>query len=207
VAVIALLAVAAVHAAAIPDGKTWWCTGAGCEREEITCGAVSGVPGAKCASLASVWVATAQDRRTGHWKRVARSTEDACKAVVATSFKHDRSVSACVAVAATDPVPPERSLVPKGKGWVCYSNGLNDLGSQMGISSPSRCFRSERECHYMHYGTGGAVITTLDDTGCTPQKTAWVMTTNDGYEAAESQADCEKERKGAEDRTACAELK
>jgi hypothetical protein len=202
--VIALLAVAALHTAALPDGDTWWCSNSGCDREAFVCPAGET---SMCAQHASVWVATAQDRKSGRWKFIAYVDEAACKAAVATTFKRDRSVSACAKVGKTDPQPPDATLVPKGKGWFCQQGGFH------GLVASSSCFRAEAACHKATPPAppppppGTAVIGDVQRDTCAAQATAWVVTDGATSYALESASSCKAARAFVAGHSACAELK
>jgi hypothetical protein len=205
-----------LHKTTIPDGERWFCapenaaapSSSTCEREETWCQSAD-QGGNHCSAQDTAWVATGQDRKTRRWKWVAAPTRALCAARVQRELSDLASVSACAQVGKTDGVPPDATLIPKGKGWWCY----RDVGTPLSIGppgSPTHCARTRSQCRRDHWGITNehtAILTTREDIGCVAAATAHVFTTNDDYRAAQSAADCEAERQASREHTACAAIR
>jgi hypothetical protein len=194
---------AKLRASAIPDGDGWSCSAASCEREAFVCGDA-------CKPQPTAWVATAQDPKTRRWEQVAGPTAEACAARVAAELPGWKQISVCTEVGATAPVPPDKTLVPKGKGWFCFVDDRGQWPKRRPTPAPRRCFRDAHECTIRYHGIAGAgaVLGNKDSPeACVASATAFVFTMNDTFAAAATAGDCEAVRTSASDRTACAAFK
>jgi hypothetical protein len=200
----------ALHRAAIPDGARWFCwadSPGACERDTRFCAPFGD---GHCEAQDTAWIATGRDPKTRHWQRVAAPTEALCTARARSELAGFTGVSACEEIGATAPLPIDKTLVPPGKGWWCFESRGGGFGlGRRPPGSKMQCVRTKHECRSAHWGITddkSAVLTVASDKGCVAAPAAYVLTTNDDYQAAPTAADCELNRQRSPDRTACARV-
>jgi hypothetical protein len=136
---------------AITPGKTWWClelptpapkmARPACTRTVASCEDMirrDALASTKCKEHATAHVVTFKGE-TGGWGYAASSTADACASYRDRVLPAATVVSACAAVGAVARPKLDRKLLPKGRGWVCFTGA--DQSRKLGV-----CTRTAADC-------------------------------------------------------------
>lgn len=110
----------------VPPGEGWYCLSAahkirGCRRDEASCkGLVDDVDTATCVKLQKASVFTGRDDQ-GVRRSLSLATTDQCNALRDLAAVGWSDVSLCTIIGDTPRPPIDRTLIPDGAGWYCYT--------------------------------------------------------------------------------------
>lgn len=183
---------AKLQSSAITPGKAWWCLelptpaprGARpqCVRTVAACEELvrrDGLRGTKCKDRPSALVLTFKDNNG--WGYAASATGIACNAYRDDLVLAAAEVSACTVIGEVQRPKLDRTLLPRGSGWVCFAS--TDPARPIGS-----CARTAKDCG-AQYEMDRYVLGSSQ--GCKPQRSAWARATGGQTVAFPTPALCE----------------
>jgi len=186
---------------AIDPGDAWYCQSSklrACSRDQAACeqlGIEDGGDAASCTRQAKVSAFTARNS-SGNFVAISFASSSVCTAARDSVALSWNDVSACAAVGAITRPRVDRSLVPTGNAWSCYT--FNDATGVGGW-----CTRDADECN-SHREIDDA---SKNPTACIKVDSVFVRTADATAYAYPTVETCEKRMRAAADGSRCELLK
>jgi hypothetical protein len=204
---------AAFNAAAMPDGKNWYCTRDAkrlnaCSRDEDEC-TQAAMGGSSCTkqdvAVAVTWDESATSdnffeavtRISASDIGVFRSKAD-CDIYVSKSSSVIAGLSQCTPIGAKEQ-PPNEALFPAGTGWYCFSDYVVPKDW-----SQDTCFRTEKKCE----ATRDEVSRQAATPGkCAKATTAFAYTDSANFFALRTLEECRRVARNSDSTSGCSAVR